>query len=527
MSGGSGQDGPEGAAGAVRALLRGVATLRTYPLHNAVSQWALEELEEKLAPVLPLELAVEPTHFRWREASLSSRERESGLVADLYRDGIRALQVREGMERDEMARMVAALAAPFDPEDLSEDYVTRLWEADLPHLGVVALDPYLDLEIPEDVLEGRARPSGETEDVALVPAEIDVAPAPEEAFRITAEDAHRMAEEVGRTGSAPPWDTFVDALFEALETPAGRRREVDLAIAAEACLAQLLAEGQVRAARRLIHALRTKVPEASKPAFGDLERRMLRADRLEALNARVDAGAPPPEEIAGLFRDLGPDAVEPALAFLLTASSERVRRFHGELLLAFGAAAVGPALEAFARAEGESKRTLVRVLGRMPDGRAVASLLAGLDDAELATRREILRALSRRSLPAPPTRLLDVALADEDSACRVFALRCVARAQSGADPSRLLERAQARAFAEVGDEERDLLFHCLGASGSDDVVPFLEKQLRPSWIFGRPSLRQQGRAARALRALGSPAARDVLERHAQEPAAPGDGRAEP
>ena len=174
--------GAEAIAEAVRWLFRTVRTLRSYPIDNEMSLRALGELTPRLRQVLPFSLELGTEELRWETTPLKDdRGSFPPLIADLYRDGIRRIRLELGLEDDELRRLLLALASPLDPTDLTEDYVTRLWESDVPNVRIFAVDPYLDVDVPADVLEGDVPPVSHAEEVAPEP-ELKIPPPPESAF---------------------------------------------------------------------------------------------------------------------------------------------------------------------------------------------------------------------------------------------------------------------------------------------------------------------------------------------------------
>ena len=215
--------GAEAIAEAVRWLFRTVRTLRSYPIDNEMSRRALGELPRGSGKSFP-------SRWSWALKSFGGKLRLSRttgahsppLIADLYRDGIRRIRLEPGLAEDELSRFLLALASPLDPSDLTEDYVTRLWEADVPHVRIFAVDPYLDVDTPADVLEGKVPPGSHAEEVAPDP-ELKIPPPPELAFRIAPEDEARIAQETEQAATSRPWNAFVDALFDSVTSPTRRR----------------------------------------------------------------------------------------------------------------------------------------------------------------------------------------------------------------------------------------------------------------------------------------------------------------
>ena len=124
----------------------------------------------ELADIVPVDLQVRRDQLVWNDVPLlDAKEDRSDIAGRLYADGVRILRLTSDIGSDELERFIVALSAPIHPDDLSEDYVTRLWEAELPNVRVVSIDPYPDLDVPDEVLEGKFVPTPEIEDVGPLP----------------------------------------------------------------------------------------------------------------------------------------------------------------------------------------------------------------------------------------------------------------------------------------------------------------------------------------------------------------------
>jgi hypothetical protein len=507
--------GPERAAtpveDAVRALLRAVHTLRTYPADNQLSRKALADMQVPFAAAGALDLALAGAELlRDGEVVVEADQDRASVVAALYRDGVRRLQIREGVGADELERLVRALAKPIHPDDLSEDYVTRLWEAELPHVQVTAVDPYLDLDVGGDVLEGRAKPELSPEEAPT--SEPDLPPPPTEAFRITEEDARRIAREVELGEKAAPWGQFVNALIGALFSAPGLRRLEELVQLVEACQQRLLEDGHLKLAVQLLRYLRGKLPAQGVAPIRAALLRMAGAQRLLPLHERIEKGACDLEDAAALLALLRPAVAESAVQLLERSLEEAARRFYAQFLVQLGAEALPPLLERFREAGDDVRAALAGVLGRLREPRAAQALREALPAAKGGLRREIVRALSQHAGGEAEAALLEVALRDPDAGCRILALRSMGSRGARVAQRALVERIRSRGFDAVPAEEKDLVFATLGRVGDDAIVPFLEGMLQPSWLPGLGRRDHQLRAALALSRLGTEAALAVLER---------------
>ena len=301
-----------------------------------MSRRALGELTPRLGPVLPFTLKLGTQELRCGTTPLvDDRGSFPLLVADLYRDGIRRIRLEHGVAEDELCRLLITLATPLDASDLTEDYVTRLWEAELPHVRIFAVDPYLDQDTPEDVLEGKVESASEPEEVTANP-ELKVPPPPDSAFKIEPEDEARVAQEVEHAAASKPWNEFVNALFDTVTMPTQEQRSTDLVEIFEAYFYRLVRELQVGLAAQVLEQLRSSSSSAAAALFGPSLARIAQADRLVALHEALQAGTSNPKDAVSLLVLLSPESVDAACTFLKQTTSERLRRLYADPLTRIG-----------------------------------------------------------------------------------------------------------------------------------------------------------------------------------------------
>ena len=506
---------PESVVLAVQSLLRAERAVRTYPLHHPACEEALADSARKLDAILPLDLEVKMDGFAWQKLPLLETLVPTDLPGRLYRDGVRALRMRRGLELDELRRFTLAMALPIDADDLSEDYVTRLWEADLPHVQILAVDPYIDLESPDDVLEGKETPTEEIKELPDASSELNIPPPPDEAFRVSSEDAQRIAEEVEAAKVHPPWESFVGAIFEILSLGETEARTADLVRLLEATFQRLLSEGRFHIALSILERLRDQAPEAAGPAIRESLTRMPRPDRLSDLQRALEARICPPELVAGILLLLGDGVPDTVCEFLEASNEETARRLYIDVLVMMGDPAFETVLECFRRGSEETRVCFTRVLYKLRDPRAIPALIEKLPAAPQALRREIVRTLAVTHEDRALERLLDVAMNDDDPSCRIIALLALTRGCPHLDHEPLLARVQSREFVGLSDQEKNALFRAVAAIGGEKTVPFLRKRLQPRRFFGRRSSGDWERCADALARIGTSSAIQLLANLAQ------------
>jgi hypothetical protein len=500
---------------AIGALVRTERTVRTYPIGNQLSQNALHDLLPKLVSVLPLDLSVRRDQLVWNDVPLLDADRDrSDLSGRLYNDGVRILRLGSQIDAQELERFVVALSTPIHPDDLSEDYVTRLWEADLPNVRVVAIDPYPDLDVPDEVLEGKHVPSAEVEDIGPLPGredELEIPLPPDEAFQIGPKDAERVAQEIEHTRANPPWSIFMIALFDTLRDQTKAERIEKLVSLLEATFHRTVREGRLEIASELLLRIRTQVPNRAAQEVREALFRMGHPDRLQPLQEALENEACEPEAAERVFVLLGEWVPELPCALLAASRTERLSRFYAGVLAKIGDPVLEPVIQHIHTAAEPTQPYFARVLRELRDPRAIGTLISLSQSGAPALRKEALRGLAY--MPEEPAKaaLARAALEDGDSGARIVALKCLTGMQDALESDQLIARLSSSEARALPDEEIDLLYLTLGQTNQPEALRFLSERLRPGWLRGRSDRRTWTRAARALARMSLAEARQELE----------------
>ena len=500
----------EAVAEAIRRFFRAHRMLRAYPVDNEISRRALAEVNERLAPVLPLTLKLSKNGLACEQAVLlDDRGETPPLVDSLFKDGIRRIVLERGLSAGELERLLVSLAEAIDPDDLTEDYVTRLWEAELSSVRISAIDPYLDPEITNDVLEGTEPPPADVEPSEEV-ASTDVPPPPDDAFQVSPEDADRVEADVRGAAGSTRWREFIDASFEVIATSAGAERLSDAVQALETYFHLLVRLGQLSEASTIVEGLASSSSAAGSVPGRALER-MASADRLAPLHTALETKSSTAKDVQSILVHLGPPAVEAICEFLAKSRAVSSRRVCAQALGQIADPAVAVVVERFRHsAEGE-RAAYALALGKLQGDTVVSTLLEATADPDHAVRHEVVRALASQTDPRATDALLRLSLEDANPNTRIIALRGLGRACQQLDQRAILERVRSRQYASLSDEEKTLLFDTVGGAADEAIVPVLRTILAPSWIPGRQRRDDWERAASALARLGTPEAIHVLE----------------
>ncbi|HXV87131.1 MAG TPA: hypothetical protein VD793_10545, partial [Gemmatimonadales bacterium] len=120
----------------MQTLVKGLRATQLYLPNNPVYQQAMVNVRNALAAVWEgcdeLVFTVTESDFVWeKRVVLSQTSRSDSMAWVLYKDGVRAVTLRKGVEDEELPRFLAVIhKARQLPPEANDDLLTLLWEQD-------------------------------------------------------------------------------------------------------------------------------------------------------------------------------------------------------------------------------------------------------------------------------------------------------------------------------------------------------------------------------------------------------------
>lgn len=509
--------------------------LRAYQLYDAnnpVRQRFVENLRSAVSDLWKetdrLTLAVEEHRLLVDDVAVySSESRADSLAFLFYKDGIREITLRPGLEKEELERFLGVLqrARKLRPE--GDDLLTVLWEEDLQHFQYQYIDYLAEgVSLPEPgsgnsaeemqrVLEGEL--GEEEEEEAEAAAEGRAAPPPrktvsQDDFNPTLHsldpgEMQTLRRELQKEMQRDLRMDVLAALFDRLEEPHDRARQSEILDILGTLLPNFLSRGALVPATHVLRELgslegrdgifdeerrarsRAVVQELSRPAFIS-----------ELIQALYDGTIrSTPQQLADFLSFLHPAALAPLLR-----ASETVE--HKELAKVLRRATRGIAEQnrgAVIRLLEESDPVLAAGAARMAGelqiaeaGPSLAHLLAHPDpEVRLAA---VDAAVSLRASTAAGA--LQSTLDDPDRDVRVAAARALGELAYGPASARLERIVSGKEIREADISEKIAVFEAYGRVAAEQAVPLLDKLLNGKGFLGKREPAEV-RAAAAL-ALG-------------------------
>ena len=501
--------------------------------HRFVS--ALGDAFTSLWDELPsVAVIVEEDRLVYEETEVYRSDSKSDSLAFLfYKDGIRALDFRPGIEEELPPLLRVLLRARHGRTD-GDDLITLFWEADLQNLRYQFIDlsaegiplpdagPGASSESLQEVLQTEVAAGGPAPGSAPTAVSQDdfnptlYALDPREMEQLRAELRLEMERDI-RTD-------VVAALMDRLEEPEDPERQQQILAVFRTLLPSLLSRGQLHHAALILSELRHM----------EARQGVLNPELLRTLSSLLDEVSSP-QTILELVRALEDGSIRPTPAEL------------GRFLVQLRSGALPPLIQASERSE---LRELQPVLRQAVEGIARAyprSLrgLLGMEDARVVAGPA--RHVGRLKLEDAGGALVDLMVREEPSV-RLAAIEAAATLKASAaagglvaaleDPEREVRMAAARALGELRYRpaaarfreivlskevrnaeisERIAFFESYGMIGDPEAVTVLDRLLNGRGFLGRkeaPELRAC--AALALGKVGNPEAMASLRASQEE-----------
>lgn len=521
----------------VRVVVKGLRASQMYLPNNPVYQRSLASLRSAFGPVWEftdsLVLAVVESDLIWEQEVVYEQESRSESFAWLlYKDGMRILTLRKGVEDEEILRFLQVVnQARLLTADAGDDLLTLLWAEDFQHIdyrfaevvaeNTLVLDPQaVDLEaqhrpdeaahvIRQELLQ--ERPTGV---VALEDFDSTLYFLEEGEVEIL--KAQVEAEYTGDV-RAPALDILFD-VFE-LNTEVEVRAEV-LEIL-EQLLPGLLLSGEFSVAARMLREMRgiaervqlttTEVGSRFEAFEGSLSSPGIVAQLLQSLDEATTV--PADEDIGELLRELRAPALETALQFLPRLVNPVVRRRLESAVDRLAESYPREAMRLLDAGAPAVLAGLLPVLGRLKLQAAVPAIGKVLGHDAPALRLAAVESLAAIGT-AGAMGHVERSLEDADRGVRLAATAAVtARGWKGA--LRYLEAIiNTRGDREdLERAERRQVFEAYAVIAGPSALDTLEGILIPRGLFRRKeSAETRTCAAYAVARIRTPDARDLLER---------------
>ena len=538
----------------MQVISKGMRATQLYMPNNPVYQRAVENVRHAFRQIWQatddLIFDVGETEMRWEDNAVYSQEQRNESIAwTLFKDGVRSLTFKPGVEDAEIVRFLGVLHQAKNLQaDAPDDLLTLLWAEDFQFISYTFRELASENAVPIErsdtstpAMGGGGTPGGDAgpgdATATTIRRQVEEEAPPKREGLVSVDDfdttlyflddkeIEYLHKEIEREYAQDLRGNVLAMLFDLLELQTYGTVRAELISILENFIPYLLGAGDFRSVafilrecKVIMQRARELIPEHRKTLEG-LPARLSQPDALSQLLQSLDEATshPTEEELSDLFSELGADALGTLMAWLPKLSNERVRNLvqnSAERLAQVHAAEV---LKALASSDPAVQLEMVRLAGRLklpgaPDGMGPL-LERGERDLKLA----VVEALTTIASPGA-TRLLEKAIDDSERDVRITAVKFLGtRGHRNAFP-RIEAAVMGNKLKDADLTEKMAFFEAYGSLAGASGIPALEKILVPKGglLARKEDPETRACAAMALGKIRTPAAREILQKVTQD-----------
>jgi len=480
-----------------------------------------------------LNLDVGETALEWDEVVIYKQDQRAESIAwTLYKDGIRSIALRPGVEDTEIVRFLAVLhKARNITSDAADDVLTLLWAEDFQFISYNFHELVTENAAP--IAAGDAIPEAAPGTIRAVVQE--EAPARREGvvsiedfdttlYFLDDREVEYLRREAEREYKQDLRRNVLAMLFDLLELQTYGTVRAELLGIVENFIPYLLSAADFRSVayilretRIVLERARELIPEHRAILVG-LPGRLSQPEPLAQLLQSLDEATahPTEEELADTFSEMRPEALPTLMGWIPRLSNAWVRDLVNTSASRLAQENAPEVLKVLAGADPGAVLEMVRLAGRLKLAGAVDAMGPLLETGDRTVKLAIIEALLQVATPTA-LRLLEKGVDDPDRDVRIAAVKFLAsRGHRNALPR--VEAALTGAMLKGADlTEKMAFYEAYGTLAGPKGVAALAKVLVTKGMFARredPETRAC--AAMALGKIRSPEARAALEAATQD-----------
>jgi hypothetical protein len=522
----------------MQILSKGIRATQLYLPNNPVYQRAVDNIRGAFRQIWQatedLVFDIGETELRWEDNVVYSQEQRSESIAwTLFKDGVRSLSFRPGVEETEIVRFLGVLQQARNLQaDAPDDLLTLLWAQDFQLISYTFRELVTENAVPIEA--GAAVPS--TPPAQLRQQVQEEAPPPRREGLVSIDDfdttlyfledaeVDYLKRDVEREYSQDLRRNVLSMLFDLLELQTYSTVRAELLSITENFIPYLLGAGDFRSVALILRETRTVLERARelipehRQTLEALPARLSQADALSQLLQSLDEAAvhPTEDDLAELFEELRPEALATLVGWIAKLHSERVKELVAAAAARLAQANAPEVLKALASGDGAAQLEMVRLAGRLKLPGAPEGMEPLLKSEDRGLKLAVVEALTAIASPSA-LRLLEGAIDDTERDVRIAAVRFLAGRAYRNAANRIEAMVTGSKLRHADLTEKMAFFEAYGALVGARGIATLDKMLVAKGLLGKkedPETRAC--AAMALGKIRTPEARAVLERAAQD-----------
>ena len=563
---------PEQVEELLRTLVKAARAFQMYLPNNPMFHRAAQNLQAAFVPVWSaideLVLTVQETDFVWEGTVVYHQlHKADSLAWTLYKDGLRVLTLKKGVEQEELPRLLRVInqvrgLAP----DAADDLLTLLWAEDFQYVdmrfaefvqdfGTVDIAPgakyaagasfasevRIDLAsatagagagggaAAEGVAEGEVTDAGgeggDAVDAAARPkGVVDLDEFDSTLYFLDGAEVDMLSADLKLEYSRDLRDASLTALYDLFESEGEADVREEILGVFEALFPSMLNAGEFRASAAVLRETRVLADRSPGLVQAHRDRLVQFIEQLSEpaivsqLMQALDEGTgrPSDADISELLRELRPRALSTLVEWTPRLTSVPVRALVETAVQHLASAHQGELLKLLRSGDTDALPGAIELAGRLKLEGAVAGLGDVLGRSDAGLRLAAVEALIQIGTPGALV-LLDRAIGDDDRAVRVAALKALsARGYKGA-LRRVEEVVQGKGRKDLDFNERRAFFEAYGAiAGAGGLGVLRDLIVRRGFFRRKQGADVRMCAALGLGKIGTPDARAVLTSVAED-----------
>jgi len=537
----------------MQVVSKGMRATQLYLPNNPVYQRAVENIRTAFRQIWQatddLIFDIAETEIRWEDNVVYSQDQRNESIAwTLYKDGVRSLTFKPGVEESEIVRFLAVLQQAKNLQaDAPDDLLTLLWAEDFQMVAYTFRELASENAVPIERSEkgapplggGGGTPGGEggSTDPTTVRRQVEEEAPPKREGLVSIDDfdttlyfledkeIEYLHQEVEREYAQDLRGNVLAMLFDLLELQTYGTVRAELISIVENFIPYLLGAGDFRSVAFILRECKVILQRARelisehRQTLETLPTRLSQADALSQLLQSLDEATshPTEDELSDLFTELRAEALGTLMGWLPKLTNERVKSLVQAAAERLAQANAAEVLKALASEDPAVQLNMVRLAGRLklpgaPDGMGPL-LERGERDLKLA----VVEALTTIGSPSA-TRLLEKAIEDQERDVRIAAVKFLGqRGHRNAFP-RIESAIGGHKLKDADLTEKMAFFEAYGALAGEAGIAALEKLLvgKSGLLSRKEDPETRACAAMALGKIRTPAAREVLQKASQD-----------
>ena len=517
---------PEGrcAAEIITSLQRARKNLRIYPENNPIYMRTVEETYRKTMEFFEfgdsLELRIQRNEFMFGDEEVySGTGQEENFALFFFRDGLRSLTFKSGLEQEELLNFLNVVAVDLDREEVEEDMVTLLWEKDFLNIkykvddSVLVEDENFQKEAEEKVKE-TPTDEGVMQQAQEAPPEeeetVPITPMP-----ISDEDLKQIARDIEDYGKGN-LDKLTDIVFDMLYASGGIEEFKDVVRIIQNSVEHSASNNDLRGAMKIFQRVKDVIRKTKSENVGKTLNEVLRlagSDSLmKIIGERLDAkDGIEDEDFKEYVGMLSANAIPRMIALMGDLQTIQGRKKAIKALTFIGKRDIGALAKGLKDQRWYVVRNIVLVLRETKDKNALAHIVRALAHEEPRVRREAVKGISDLRGLKYIDRVVQL-LYDPDHGVSIAAALALGRLRNKVGMDALQARITDKNLLEEDSSLLKKYFEALSFFKYEDVIGFLEDILKKNPFFGRAAYNElKASAIYCLGLLGNPGAMGLLE----------------